>query len=86
MKMKQKNEIVYRKLNNGAEITYERVLALRTHRLKIESHLRNRENGITVQWGMPEAESLSAADAFVQEAMRLDRANGIPPDPVRDAS
>merc|ERR1712032_241889 len=85
-------EIVYRKLSNGAETDLERVVALRTHPLQIEFHLRNKNDGFRVQWNMSKSVSLSAADAFVREAKRMDSVPptvigyGITSDPVRDVS
>jgi len=85
-------EIVYRKLSNGAETDLERVVALRTHPLQVEFHLRNKNDGFRVQWNMSKSVSLSAADAFVREAKRMDSVPptvigyGITSDPVRDVS
>merc|ERR1712203_1024413 len=85
-------EIVYRKLSNGAETDLERVVALRTHPLQVEFHMRNKNDGFRVQWNMSKSVSLSAADAFVREAKRMDSVPptvigyGITSDPVRDVS
>merc|ERR1712241_1181901 len=85
-------EIVYRELTNGAETDIERVVALRTHPLQIEFHQRNTADGFRVQWDMPRSAPLSAVDAFVREAKRMEGVTpttvgyGITSDPIRDVS
>merc|ERR1712241_985066 len=85
-------EIVYRKLVNGSETDTERVVALRTHPLQIEFHMRNKADGFRVQWDMPKSAPLGSVDAFVREANILEGAQpttvgyGITSDPIRDVS
>merc|ERR1712242_417612 len=85
-------EIVYRKLNNGAETDIERVIALRSHPLQIEFHQRNKADGFRVQWDMPKSAPLSSVEAFVREAYYMEKAKpttvgyGITSDPVQGCS
>jgi hypothetical protein len=85
-------EIVYRKLVNGSETDVERVVAVRTHPLQIEFHMRNKADGFRVQWDMPKSAPLGSVDAFVKEAQLKDGAQpttvgyGITSDPVRGVS
>merc|ERR1719414_2866509 len=85
-------ELVFRKLVNGAETDIERVVALRTHPLQLEFHQRNVADGFRVQWDMPKSAPLSAVEAFVREAKRMDSVQpttvgyGITSDPIRDCS
>ena len=80
-------EIVYRKLFNGSETDVERVVALRTHPLRIEFHQRNIAGGFRVQWNIPKAAALGCAEAFIREAKRMTGAqpttvgHGITSDP-----
>merc|ERR1719361_86561 len=85
-------EIVYRKLVNGSETDVERVVAVRTHPLQIEFHMRNKADGFRVQWDMPKSAPLGSVDAFVKEAQLKDGAQpttvgyGITSDPIRGVS
>jgi len=85
-------EVVYRRLVNGAETDVERVVALRTHPLRLEFHQRNRADGFRVHWGMPRSAVLGCVEAIVREARRLDGARpatvgyGLTSDPVRGPS
>ena len=64
-------EIVYRKLVNGSETDVERVVAVRTHPLQIEFHMRNKADGFRVQWDMPKSALLSSVDTLIWEARCL---------------
>merc|ERR1719433_128218 len=85
-------EIVYRKLVNGSETDVERVVAVRTHPLQIEFHMRNKADGFRGQWDMPKSAPLGSVDAFVKEAQLKDGAQpttvgyGITSDPIRGVS
>merc|ERR1719361_2415149 len=85
-------EIVYRKLVNGSETDVDRVVAVRTHPLQIEFHMRNKADGFRVQWDMPKPAPLGSVDAFVKEAQLKDGAQpttvgyGITSDPIRGVS